>query len=126
VVFDPRRCELTYSGLAWCLIYVMGMWIAWQGTSCMDWDCGWIGKVPGVWNRLWLVSGVRHGNVDGLERYHVYRMGMWIVWKGSWSTVWVGRFPTCGMGLWMVWKGTSCTKLECGLFGKVPRVQFCL
>jgi hypothetical protein len=104
------RCELTYSGLAWCLIYVMGMWIACQGTSCMDWDGGWIGKVPGVWNRLWLVSGVRHGNVDGLERYHVYRMGMWIVWKGSWSTVWVVV-------------DSQRAEWDCGWFGKVPHVR---
>jgi hypothetical protein len=26
----------------------MGLWIVGKGTSCMDWDSGWIGKVPGV------------------------------------------------------------------------------
>jgi hypothetical protein len=30
------------------LMYGMGMWIAWKGTLCMKWDCGWFGKVPGV------------------------------------------------------------------------------
>jgi hypothetical protein len=35
--------------------------------------------VPSVWN----------GNVDGLESYLMYGMGMWKVWKGAQSTDWV-------------------------------------
>jgi hypothetical protein len=57
--------------------------------------------VPGVRNRLWLVPGVRHGNVDGLEKYLVYKMGLWIVWKGAQGTVWVVV-------------GTQCADWECG------------
>jgi hypothetical protein len=26
----------------------MGLWTAWKGTSCTNWDCGWFGKVLGV------------------------------------------------------------------------------
>jgi hypothetical protein len=65
--------------------------------------------VPGVWNRLWLVPGVRIENVNDLERYLMYIMGLWMVWKGVRSTVWV-----------MV--GTQCADWECGWLGKVPRV----
>jgi hypothetical protein len=57
----------------------MGLWIAWQGTLCTDWDGGWIGKVPIVHNRLWLVPSVRHGVVNSLERYLVYELGLWMV-----------------------------------------------
>jgi hypothetical protein len=45
----------------------------------MNWVGGWIGKVPGVRNRLWLVPGIRHGLVDSLERYLVYGMRLWMV-----------------------------------------------
>jgi hypothetical protein len=76
VVFHPTRCELTYSGLAWYPAYGLGLWIAWQGTLCMDWDGGWIGKVFGVWNRLWMVIGVQHGLVDNMEMYLVCRLGL--------------------------------------------------
>jgi hypothetical protein len=126
VVFHPTRCALTCSGLAWYPAYGMGLWKAWQGTlcidwdggwigkvpgdeigygsypvygmglsmawkgtSCTDWDCGWFRKVPGVRIRLWSVPGVRIGNVDGLERYFMYGMGLWIVWKGAQSMVWL-------------------------------------
>jgi hypothetical protein len=81
------RCELTYSGLPWFLVYGMGLWIAWQCTSCTKWDCGWFGKVLGVRNRPWLVPNVRNGNVDGMERYLVHGMGLWIVCKGARSLV---------------------------------------
>jgi hypothetical protein len=57
----------------------MGLWIAWQGTLCTDWGGGWIGKVPVVHNRLWLVPSVRHGVVNSLERYLVYELGLWMV-----------------------------------------------
>jgi hypothetical protein len=70
------RCELTCSALACYAAYILGMWIAWQGTSCTDWDGGWFVKVPGVPNRLCLVPDVRIGNVDGLERYLVYGLGL--------------------------------------------------
>jgi hypothetical protein len=40
---------------------------------------GWFDMVPGVWI----------GNVDNLERYLVYRVGMWMVWKGARSTDYV-------------------------------------
>jgi hypothetical protein len=53
------------------------------------WDCGWFGKVPRVRFGLWLVPGVWIGNVDGLERYVMYKLGMWMVWKVAWSTVWL-------------------------------------
>jgi hypothetical protein len=43
--------------------------------------------------------------VDGLERCLEYGLGH-------------GRYPACGMGMWMAWKGTSCTKWDCGWFGK--------
>jgi hypothetical protein len=56
---------------------------------CTDWDCGWFGKVPGVWFGLWSVPSVRNGIVDGLERYLMYRLGLWMVWKGAWSTIWL-------------------------------------
>jgi hypothetical protein len=36
-----------------------------------------------------MVPDVLNGNADGLERYFVYRMRMWMVWKGAWSTKWV-------------------------------------
>jgi hypothetical protein len=89
MVFHPTRCELTYSGLAWYPIYGMRLWIAWQGTSCTYWDGGWIGKVPGVRFGLWSVPDVWNVIVDGLERYLVYGMGLWMVWKGAQSTVWL-------------------------------------
>jgi hypothetical protein len=89
------RCELTCSG--------------WHGTQCMAWACGWLGKVPhvqngnvdglekvlGVQNGLLLVPGVWHGNLDGLERYLMYGMGLWMVWKGAWSSVWVVVSTRC-------------------------------
>jgi hypothetical protein len=110
VVFHPTRCELTYSGLAWYPVYGLRLWIAWQGTLCTDWDAVWIGKVPGLRNRLWLVPSVRHGLVDGLERYLMYRMGLWMDWKGARSTVWVM------VSTWRVdW--------ECGWLGKVPHLH---
>jgi hypothetical protein len=87
MVFHPTRCELTCSGLAWYPMYEMGLWIAWQGTSYMDCDGGWIGKVPGVWIRLWLVTGVWHGIVDSLTMYLMYGLGWWLDWKGARSTV---------------------------------------
>jgi hypothetical protein len=65
--------------------------------------------VPGVRNRLWLVPGVQHGFVYDLEMYLGYGFGLWIVWKGVWSTV---------------WKGTPCTNWDCGWFGKVPGEWF--
>jgi hypothetical protein len=55
----------------------------------MDWECGWFGKVPRVRFGSWSVPGVWNGNVDGLVRYLVYRLGMWMVWKGARSTVWL-------------------------------------
>jgi hypothetical protein len=62
--------------------------MAWKGTTCMEWDCGWFGKVPGVWNVLLLVAGVQIGTMDGLKRYLVYRMGLWKVRKGARSMKW--------------------------------------
>jgi hypothetical protein len=47
--------------------------------------------------------------VDALERYLVYGLGMWMVWKGAWSTVWVVD-------------DTRRVDWECGCLGKVPRV----
>jgi hypothetical protein len=65
------------------------MWTAWKGTLCTDWDGGWIGKVLGVRFGLWSVPGMRNGIVDGLERYLVYGLGLWLVWKGARSAVWL-------------------------------------
>jgi hypothetical protein len=49
-------------GLERYLMYEVGMWMGWKGalvnTQCAEWDCGWLGEVPHVWN----------GVVDGLER----------------------------------------------------------
>jgi hypothetical protein len=36
-----------------------------------------------------MVPGVQNENVDGLERYLMYKMGMWMVWKGSRCADWV-------------------------------------
>jgi hypothetical protein len=77
------RCELTYSGLAWYPVHGLGLWIAWQGTLCTDWDGGWIGKVHGVWNRLWLLPGVRRGLVPDLKRFLMYGLVLWMVLKGA-------------------------------------------
>jgi hypothetical protein len=57
-----------------------------------------------------LVPGVRNGIVDGLERYLVYGMRLWMVWKGARSTVWVVA-------------STWCAEWERGWLGKVPRVR---
>jgi hypothetical protein len=103
------RFELTCRGLAWYPTYGLGMWTTWKGTSYTDWECGWFGKMPGVRIRLWSVPSVRIGNVDGLERYLVYGLGMWMVWKGAWSTTWVVV-------------GTQRAEWDCGWLGKVPRV----
>jgi hypothetical protein len=65
------------------------MWTAWEGTLCTKWECGWFGKVPRVRFVLWLVPNVWNGIVDGLERYLVYKLGLWMVWKGARSTVWL-------------------------------------
>jgi hypothetical protein len=59
-----------------------------------------VGMVPSVW----------HGLVDGLARYLMYRMGMWMVWKGAWSTEWA-----------IV--GTRCVAWKSGRLGKVPHVR---
>jgi hypothetical protein len=45
----------------------------------MDWDSGWFGKVPGVRFGMWSVPDMRNGIVDGLKRYLVYGMGLWMV-----------------------------------------------
>jgi hypothetical protein len=55
----------------------------------MEWKCGCFGKVPRVQFELWSVPSVRNGNVDGLERYLMYRMGLSMVWKGAYSMVWL-------------------------------------
>jgi hypothetical protein len=86
------------------------MWTAWKGTSCIDWDGGWFGKVPRVWFGLWSVPSVRNGIVDGLvfeqgmvgmvpsvrieivdclERYIMYSLEWWLDWKGAQSADWV-------------------------------------
>jgi hypothetical protein len=33
----------------------LGLWVFGKGTSCTDWDGGWIGKVPKLWYDLWIV-----------------------------------------------------------------------
>jgi hypothetical protein len=33
----------------------LGLWMGWKGSSCMDRDGGWIGKVPGIRYGLWKV-----------------------------------------------------------------------
>jgi hypothetical protein len=83
------RCELTCSGLAWYPVYGLGVWMLWKGTLCMDRECGWFGKVPGVRFGSWTIPDVWIGNVDVLERYLVYEMRLWMVWKGAQSTIWL-------------------------------------
>jgi hypothetical protein len=56
------------------------------GTQCTEWECGWLGKVPHVWNEF----------VDSLERYLMYGMRLWMVQKGAWSMVWLMHFSTLG------------------------------
>jgi hypothetical protein len=48
--------------------------------------------------------------MDGLERYLVYGMGMWMLWKSARSTVWVVV-------------GTRRAEWDCGWLGKVPHVR---
>jgi hypothetical protein len=43
-----ERCPEYSLGRGWYPAYGLGMWLAWNGTSFMEWDCGWFGKVPGV------------------------------------------------------------------------------
>jgi hypothetical protein len=57
-----------------------------------------------------MVPGVRIGNVDDMERYLVYGLGMWMVWKGAQSTVWVVV-------------GTRCMNWECRWFGTVAHLR---
>jgi hypothetical protein len=45
--------------------------------------------VLGVRFGMWSVRGVRNGLVDGLERYLVYELGLWILWKGSQTMIWL-------------------------------------
>jgi hypothetical protein len=52
-VVGLERCPEYGLGCGWYPVYGMRLWIAWQGTSCMDWECGWFGKVSGVWFGLW-------------------------------------------------------------------------
>jgi hypothetical protein len=66
---------------------------------------------------LWLVPGVWHGLMNGLERYLVYGLGLWMVLErcpeydlGLWSVPGVRngnmavleRYLVYEMGLWMV------------------------
>jgi hypothetical protein len=77
MVVGLERCpeyELSYCGRY--PAYGLGMWIAWKGTPCTDWECEWFGKVSGVWFGLWSVPDMWNGIVDGLERYLMYRLGM--------------------------------------------------
>jgi hypothetical protein len=47
--YEVVRCRGLRKGwLAWYPVYRLGLWIVWKGTSCTDWDGGWIGKVHGV------------------------------------------------------------------------------
>jgi hypothetical protein len=84
-----ERCLEYRLGCGWYPVYGMGMWMAWKGTSCMNWDGGWIGKVSGVRFGLWSVPNMQNGIVDSLDGYLVYGMGMWMVWNGAQSTVWM-------------------------------------
>jgi hypothetical protein len=88
MVVRLERCLEYGLGCGWYPAYGLGMWIVSKGTLCMDWECGWFGKVLRVRFGSWSVPNVRIGNVDGLERYLVYRMGLWMVWKGA--EVWFG------------------------------------
>jgi hypothetical protein len=58
-------------------------------VSCTNWECGWFGKVLKVQFGMWLVPGMRNGIVDSLARNLVYGMGLWMVWKGAQSMVWL-------------------------------------
>jgi hypothetical protein len=89
MLFGLERCPDYEIGYGWYPVYDMGLWMAWKGTSCTEWDCGWIGKVLEVQFGSWSVPGVWIGNVDGLERYLIYIMGLRMVSKGAQSTVWL-------------------------------------
>jgi hypothetical protein len=83
LVYGLGWCPEYEIGYGWYLVYDMGLWMAWKGTSCTDWDGGLIGKVPKVRFGLWSVPGVRNGIVDGLKRYIVYGLGLWLVLEGA-------------------------------------------
>jgi hypothetical protein len=89
MVVGLDRCPEYGIGYGWYPVYGMGLWMAWKGTSCTDWDCGWFRKVPGVRFGMWSVPGMWNGVVDGLERYLMYGMRLWMVWKGVRSMVWL-------------------------------------
>jgi hypothetical protein len=82
-----ERCPEYELGCGRYPAYGLGMWMAWKGTWCMAWECGWSGKVPRVRFGLWSVPDVRNGIVDGLERYLVYGLGLCMVWKGAQSMI---------------------------------------
>jgi hypothetical protein len=48
-VDDLERCSKYGLGCGRYPMCGMGFWMAWKGTSCTDWDCGWFGKVTRVW-----------------------------------------------------------------------------
>jgi hypothetical protein len=56
--------------------------------------------------------------------YLVYEMGLWMVWKGAQSTVWLKIVSVIESRVSARdgWHGTRCTDWDCGLFGKVPHV----
>jgi hypothetical protein len=89
MVLGLERCQEYKICYGWYPMYDIGLWTAWKGTSCTDWDCEWFGKVPRVWFGSWSVPDMQIANVDDLERYLVYRMGLWMVWKGARSMVWL-------------------------------------
>jgi hypothetical protein len=81
--------------------------------------------VPRVQFGLWLVPSVLIGNVDSLERYLIYRMGLLMVWNGARSMVWlmIVSIIECRVRASDGWHGTRCMDWDCGLFGKVPHVR---
>jgi hypothetical protein len=88
MVVGLERCPEYGIGYCWYLVYNMGFWMAWKGTSCTDWNCGCVWK--GVWSTVRVVVGtrcakrdcgwlgkvpyVRHGILDGLEMCPEYSL----------------------------------------------------
>jgi hypothetical protein len=101
----------SYEMLTWLVVFYVEWWssipwdVSWpivvrQGTWCVEWECGSLGKVPHVWN----------GIVDSLERCPEYGLvdACELTRSGS------AGYPVCGMGMWMTWKGTSCMEWDSG------------
>jgi hypothetical protein len=48
IVDSLERCSEYGLGCGRYAACGMGLWTVWKGTLCMNWDCGYFGKVPKV------------------------------------------------------------------------------